>query len=278
MVFNRNFYMTSALCMALAVPSIAQDTPSADQILATVNGNEITLGHVIALIDELPDEYAEIPAGDLLSGVLDQMIQQVLLSEASEINEKLLTLSMENSERALLASRHLGTIIDTSVTQEALDAAYKEFVETTPPNLEWRASHILVETEDEAKALVTELEGGKDFAELAAEKSTGPSGPSGGDLGWFGKGRMVPEFEAAVSTLEAGQISVPVQTQFGWHVLKLFETRNHPPLEEISEEFANNIRQKAIESEITSLESKATVERAELNFDPSVVRDTTLLD
>lgn len=88
-----------------------------------------------------------------------------------------------------------------------------------------KASHILVKTEDEANALLDELESGKDFAELAKEKSWCPSKADGGDLGWFGKGQMVKEFEDAAFSMEKGEVSKPIKTQFGWHIIKLMDVQ-----------------------------------------------------
>jgi peptidyl-prolyl cis-trans isomerase C len=111
-----------------------------------------------------------------------------------------------------------------SISASDVKARYDKEVAATPPEEEISARHILVEAEEEAKALITELDAGKDFAELAKEKSTGPSAGNGGDLGYFTKGRMVPEFEAAAFALEKGQYGKePVKTQFGWHVIKVEE-------------------------------------------------------
>ncbi len=145
-------------------------------------------------------------------------------------------------------------MLDEALTDEVLQAAYDEKFADAEPTKEFNASHILVETEDEAKTLVTELEGGADFAELAKEKSTGPSGPNGGELGWFGAGMMVKEFEDVVMGMEVGAVSAPVQTQFGWHVIRLNETRmkDAPPLADVREELADEVQQQIIEETLTN--------------------------
>ena len=120
-------------------------------------------------------------------------------------------LALENERRALMAAEHMDVVLADAVTEDAVAAAYEKTYAGAAPEREFDASHILVETEDEAKALVTELDGGADFAELAKEKSTGPSGPRGGALGWFGTGQMVPEFENAVKDMEVGAVSAPDQ-------------------------------------------------------------------
>ena len=128
------------------------------------------------------------------------------------------------------------------VSDADIKARYEKEIAAVPPEEEISARHILLKTEEEAKAVITELDGGKDFAELAKEKSTGPSAGQGGDLGFFTKGRMVPEFEAVAFTLQAGEYSKePVQTQFGWHVIKVEERRETAP--PAFEEVADQVRQ-----------------------------------
>ena len=149
------------------------------------------------------------------------------------------------------------------------------------PEPEFNASHILVETKEEADAIKTELDGGADFAELAKEKSTGPSGPGGGSLGWFGPGMMVPAFEEAVAGMEAGSVSEPVETQFGWHVIKLNETRTAeaPALEGVREELETQIRQTKVQEAIESLTEAAEVDRsAAEGIDPSVLNNIEWLN
>ena len=136
-----------------------------------------------------------------------------------------------------------------------------------------------METEDEAKELVQGLKDGADFAELAKEKSTGPSGPNGGDLGWFTTGMMVAPFEEAVVAMEDGDISDPVQTQFGWHVINLIQTRmsEAPSLDSLKDELSAEIQDEAIRTKLESLEADATVERTE-GIDAAAMRMDELLD
>jgi len=118
------------------------------------------------------------------------------------------------------------------VTEAEVKARYDKEIAASPPEEEVSARHILLKTEEEAKAVIVELDAGKDFAELAKEKSTGPSAAQGGELGYFTKGRMVPEFEAVAFTLKAGEYAKePVKTQFGWHVIKLEDRRETAPPE-----------------------------------------------
>ncbi|CAN0587607.1 unnamed protein product, partial [Ectocarpus sp. 12 AP-2014] len=125
------------------------------------------------------------------------------------------------------------------------------------------------------------LQDGADFAEVAKTSSTGPSGPSGGELGWFSAGQMVPEFQTAVQDMEVGDISEPVQTQFGWHVIKLNETRipEAPSLDEVRGEIVSELEAQAIEDHVSALTEAADISRPDLSgIDPSVLQQTNLLD
>lgn len=267
-----------ALCAALATPVAAQDASS---VLATVGGVDITLGHLIVATENLPEQYQALPDEVLFTGILDQLIQQQALSQSlgDDLSSRA-ELGLENEMRAYRANIVLQGAADAAVTDEAVQAAYDEAVGSAEPQQEYNASHILVETEEEAAALIAQLTEGADFAELAQEFSTGPSGPNGGALGWFGAGRMVPEFEAAVMELEVGGVSAPVQTQFGWHVVILNETRElpAPALEDVREELAGALREAAVQEAMTALTDGAEVERAEVEIAPALIRDTSLLD
>ncbi|MFT5060540.1 MAG: peptidyl-prolyl cis-trans isomerase C, partial [Polaromonas sp.] len=263
-----------ALCASLATPVLAQD---ANSVLATVGGVDITLGHLIVATENLPDQYQELPDEVLFTGILDQLIQQQALSLS--LGDELSTrakLGLANEMRAYRANIVLQGAGDAAATDEAIQASYDEAIGNADAQLEYDAAHILVETEEEALALITQLEGGADFAELAQEFSTGPSGPNGGALGWFGAGRMVPEFEAAVITLEVGGVSAPVQTQFGWHVVKLNETRELEALslDEVREELSNGLREAAVQEAMIALTESVEVERPEIDIDPTMIRDT----
>lgn len=282
----RNFLAAtavSALMVFSAGVSFAQEDITADTVLASVNGTDITLGHVIVLRAQLPQEYQSLPDDVLFKGIIAQLIEQTLLADYAEANvadiPREITISLENERRALYASVQIDAAAARDISDEAIQAAYDAQYGNLPPEPEFNASHILVETEEEAQALIEELNGGADFAELAKEKSTGPSGPTGGELGWFGLGMMVEPFEAAVVEMEVGDISAPVQTQFGWHVLKLNETRDKPAptLEETRVAIMDSLRQAAVEAEIASLKEGADITQPPEGFDTALMRDTSLL-
>ncbi len=278
--------LTPALAQESTVPAADGAAPETgdvgtDTVLATVNGEAITLGHVIATRAALPEQYQALPDEILFEGILEQLIQQTLLEQAVGEISRATELRLENERRALIAGEKLDEVIADAVTEEALQKLYDETYANAEPETEYNASHILVETREEAEALIGKLNDGADFAELAREYSTGPSGPGGGALGWFSAGMMVKPFEEAVMALEPGTIGQePVQTQFGWHVIRLNETRDKPvpPLAEVAEELVQKLQDNAVEAALARLLEAADVERADLTgIDPSLLRNDDLL-
>ncbi|RPE64676.1 peptidyl-prolyl cis-trans isomerase C [Pacificibacter maritimus] len=278
MKYHTNVIAAALLgAFSIASSASAQDL-TADSVVAKVNETSITLGHVIAARGSLPAQYQELEDVQLFNGILDQLIQQELLKQSAGELSKAVTLQIENEERIVIAGAALQAAAANAVSEEDIQAAYDERFAEFEPGREYNAAHILVETEEEAAALVAELEDGADFAKLAQEKSTGPSGPNGGDLGWFGAGMMVAPFEDAVVALEPGTISAPVETQFGWHVIKLLDSRlqDVPPLEDLRDELASNLEEAAIRENIAQLQDAATIERTE-GIDPTAIRNDALI-
>ncbi len=276
-------YMASAaVAVALAFPVAAQDTPSLDTVVATVNGTDITLGHMIIARATLPEQYQQLPDEVLFEGILDQLVQQTALADTFEGDlPARVALSLDNETRSLIAGEVIENVMSDPLDEAAVQAAYDEQYAGQEAGEEYNASHILVETEEEAKAIKAELDDGADFAEIAREKSTGPSGPGGGSLGWFGAGMMVPTFEAAVVEMEVGGVSEPVQTQFGWHVIMLNETRalEAPALDSVRNEIELQLRQTRVQTQIDTITEAATVDRtAAEGIDPSVLKNIDWLE
>jgi peptidyl-prolyl cis-trans isomerase C len=285
--------LAGTLLLAFALPAAAQteapatapaDAPAvtADTVVATVNGTDITVGHMLVLRARLPQQYQALPPEALYDGILEQLIQQELLRSQGEELSRVGRLMLDNEERTLIAVQAAERIAAEKVTEEAIRTAYDESYAKQEPATEYNAAHILVETEAEAQTIVEELAGGADFAAIATERSKDPgSGQNGGDLGWFGLGMMVPEFEQAVVALEPGAVSAPVQSQFGWHVIRLNETRPVPipTLEEVREEIATGLEQQAVEAAIAELQESANITRAEPGqIDPAVIGNVNLLE
>lgn len=274
--------LTLAACVALLpLGAAAEEQVTAKSVLATVDGTDITLGNVISLRTRLPQQYQQLPDDVLLEGMIEQLIQQTVLMNTikDRMNAKTV-IGLENEKRAYLANAALDQLAQREVSEEELKAAYDERYDAMVPETEFDASHILVKTREEAEEIIKLLQDGADFATLAQERSTGPSGPGGGKLGWFGKGQMVKPFEDAVAELAIGEVSPPVETQFGWHVIKLNDMRNleTPTIEDVRADLTNELRQKSLEAEIARLTDAAKVTRTELTVDPSVIRDVDLLN
>ncbi len=264
-----------AVCASF--PAAAQD---ADTVVATVNGAEITLGQMIMARTTLPEQYQALPDEVLFNGILDQIIQQSVLAQTAEGElPTRIKIALENEQRALLAADVIESILTDAVTDETLQRAYEETFATAEPSREWNASHILVETEEEATALIERLDAGESFADLAQEASSDSSAANGGELGWFTSGMMVPEFEAAVIALEVGEVSAPVQTQFGWHVVTMNDTRlrDVPPLEEVTDQLRPQLEREAVQARLDALTAAATVERPGADLDPSLIKNLDLL-
>lgn len=272
--------LTAALF--LTCPASAADKPAPDTVLARVGETEITLGHVIAIRSGLPEQYAQIPPDALFDGILNQLVQQSLLAQSAGDEPSLLArLMVENETRAILASAAISDVMESAITEEAVKAAYEARYLNAEPATEYNAAHILVATQEEAQDLIGKLEAGQEFAALAKEFSTGPSGANGGDLGWFAEGMMVAPFFDAVAALEPGEVSPPVQTDFGWHVIRLNETRaqERPELEAVRAEIEDILRNEALEAHIAELEAKADIERADTSLiDPAVISDPSILE
>lgn len=271
----------AVLALGLGMAPARAEGPAADTLVATVNGKAITLGHMIVLRDQLPPQYQQLPDDVLFSGILDQLIQQSALEQAAEgslSRRDLLTL--DNERRGYVAGVALRAVMAGAVTDEALQAAWDARFKDAAPATEYNAAHILVDNEELAADLKSLIEGGADFATLAREHSTDPgSGAQGGDLGWFGLGQMVKPFEDAVVALEPGALGGPVQTQFGWHIVRLNETRQAavPTLEQMRDELAAEIERKAVDAHIADLTAKAEITRPGEGIDPATLRDLSLL-
>jgi peptidyl-prolyl cis-trans isomerase C len=279
MLKHATYFGALALSLAATV-SLAEDV-TANTVIATVGDTEITLGQMIITRAQLPQQYAELGDEVLFDGILDQLIQQQVLADALDVVPGRVDFAIQNERRSLMAGEMINNITDGAVTDAAIDAAYQARFADAEPSTEYNASHLLVETEEDAIAAKARITAGEDFADVAREVSTGPTGPNGGNLGWFGAGQMVPEFEAATMALSVGDVSDPVKTQFGWHVVTLLETRNKeiPTLESMRQDIFGEIQEAAIQARLTELTDAADVSKPDEGaFDPSLLSNLDLLD
>jgi len=255
--------LAAAMCVLAGVPAWAQQSSAT---VATVDGSPITEADVSATSVDLEAALQQYPPESHGEVVLDFLVNQKLMAAAAKkegIEETpafahRMTLVRERE----LRDAYFETAVRDGIGEEEIKEAYAKIEEQAAQDMEIHARHILVETEDAAKAIIEGLKGGADFAELAKEKSTGPSGPNGGDLGFFGRAGMAPAIYEAALALEPGEISAPVNTEFGWHVVKVEEKRpgTPPPLEQLREQIVEFlVRQKFLEL-ITELKAAAEID------------------
>jgi peptidyl-prolyl cis-trans isomerase C len=269
-----------ALILSLAVSApVRAEGETAATVVATVNGTDITLGQVVALASQLPEQYQQLGDDVLFKGIVDQLVQQLTIAQTVEGKlTKRDELVLENQRLAYLAGTTLQGVVEGAVTEEAIKAAYDARVAGLAPGIEYSAAHILVPDEQTAKDLKAQIDGGADFAELAKANSTDGSAANGGDLGWFGVGMMVKPFEDAVVAMKPGEVAGPIETQFGWHLIKLNETRDAAPptLDALRPEITDELQRKAVDDYVAKLTAEATVTRTD-GIDPALVRDQNLL-
>ena len=259
-------YVATALLsvsLAASLPALAQDRIA----VATLNGTTIWLDEIMAVAETLPPEYQQ----QGIAGIYDQLIDEVANSrlaaaaarEGGLDTEEDVASAMKMAADRVLAEAFITREVGKEITPEAIQTAYDTFVADTGSRETVTASHILVETEEEARAIIAQLNDGADFAQLAREKSTGPSGPNGGSLGTFGRGQMVPGFEVAAFEMPVGSYSAnPVQTQFGWHVIQVSENgiEEAPSLDQMRDQIAANLSRQSFARIVETLRVGSTVE------------------
>ncbi len=279
---------SAALAQTAAEPAepaaAAAPEYSIDSALAVVDGVTLTLGELIAIRRELPDQYQALPDEVLFNGIIEQMIDQMLLAQAGRKagleRRPAIALNLLNQQRATLADAYLREAVGARATPEAVEARYRELYLDAEPTPEVRAGHILVETEEVASELKAQLDAGADFAALAAEHGTDGTASQGGDLGWFAQSDMVPEFADAAFAMEPGTISAPVKTAFGWHLIRLDERRDRQPpaLDEVREEMMGELIQQAQAAVVAELRMKSAIVMPEPPLPSQSIRDDAMLD
>lgn len=259
-----NLFGLGALALGLALGTLPAGAAPADDatVVATVNGEAITLGQMRALKAGAGEQAAQLPNAALWDLLLDQITRQTAVAQQVTPTPKD-EAAMALQRRAFLASLALEKIAAPEPTEAELKAAYDQAYGQPGATQEYNASHILVDSEDAAKAVEADLAAGKDFGAVAQARSTGPSGPSEGDLGWFTLDQMVQPFADAVGKLKKGEVSAPVQTQFGWHVIKLNDSRTKeaPKFEDVRADLVQQVRRERVDAEITRVLGAAKVDK-----------------
>ncbi len=246
----------------------AQNAP----IVAQVNQEEISLETLIHAINDLPKEIQSQPFLSYYEDLLERVIDIKLISqEAEKINladDASVQAAIEYVTEKILMQAYLAKYVQENITEESLKNSYKNYIADVTSREEVKASHILLDTEVDALLVIKQLNNDESFEELAKMKSKGPSGPSGGDLGWFRRGQMVPAFENEAFNLAPEEISQnPVQTQFGWHVIKVFEKRipEAPSFESVKVKLIQDNERRLISKRIQELRKVASIEKMTSN-------------
>ncbi|MBN9583827.1 MAG: peptidylprolyl isomerase [Afipia sp.] len=266
----------AAICLTAVLgsglPVRAQD---ANPVLAKVNGAEIRQSDLAVAEEELGPSLQQMDPATRRENLISFLIDMKIVAKAAET--KKVADSNEFKQRLafardrLLMDSLLATEGKAAVTDDAMKKVYEEATKQVSGEKEVHARHILVPTEEEAKAIKAELDKGADFAKLAKEKSKDPGAADGGDLGFFTKEQMVPEFSAVAFALEPGKISDPVKSQFGWHVIKVEEKRDRKPptFDQVKGQIENFVVRKAQADYVTKLRGEAKVERLDKKDQPA---------
>ena len=262
---------TFAVAASVAIAGAALADP---KVLATVDGAPITQEDVaVAMADIGPGLPQKLDPPQRQKYVLEYLIDLKLAAKKAEADKLNQTPEFERKlayyREKLAMEELLGSVAKAATTEDAERKAYDEAAKAEPPQQEIHARHILVPTEEEATKALARVKAGEDFAKVANEISK-DAGGDGGDLGWFTKDRMVPEFSNAAFKLKEGEISEPVKTQFGWHIIKIegARTKTFPPFEQVKEQAARYVAQKAQSEEVAELHKAAKIEMFDADGKP----------
>lgn len=262
-----------AILALAAVPSGVASAQS-DPVIAKVNGTEVKQSDLTAAEEELAGQLPPMPPEAKRDYLVTYVADMLLVAKAAE-DRKLgetaeFKRKMANARSKLLMEALLQAEAKTAVTDEAMKKVYDEAIKQMADEEEVSARHILVETEDEAKKILADLKKGADFVAIAKEKSKDPgSKENGGDLGFFGKEQMVPEFANAAFKLDKGQLSEPVKSQFGWHIIRVDDKRKKQPptFDQVKDQIQTFVQRRAQAEMITKLRESAKIERLDAKPD-----------
>jgi peptidyl-prolyl cis-trans isomerase C len=256
-----------ALAVVLAASSTIVRAQESDPVVARANGVDIRQSDLALAEDEVGASMPQMPPDQKREYLITYLADIIILSQAAD-QQKLGDRDEVKHRIAFERNKVLmETLLDgagkAAVTDDAMHKVYDDAVKQMAPEEEVRARHILVATEGEAKDIEAQLKNGADFATLAKEKSKDPGAAEGGDLGYFTKDQMVPEFADAAFKLDKGQISDPVKTQFGWHIIKVEDKRIKPTptYDEVKTQLETFVAHKAQADLVQKLRSAANIER-----------------
>ena len=262
-----------ALCIAMPAQAAKAKKAQTDLVIATVNGNNITLSEIEKVQTSNP-QLSALPLESVYEPLLDNLIDLNIVTAAAK-SEKLQKTPefkemLQDLEEQLLARYYLEQQAKKEQTKDKLEALYEQFKKDNPPQEEMSAAHILLKTEKEAQDVIKQLEKGADFAELANKVSEN-KGLEGGELGYFSRELMVPEFSEAAFAMKEGEISKkPVKTKFGYHVIKAGPRRlsETPKYEDVEKELIQMQATQSIQETIQKLRKKAKIVKIPVKFGP----------
>ena len=266
----RQIFIAALALVFLSGPDAVAQNQISEGTVATVDGIAITYNDVSLVEDELMAVYGQLPEEQRFQTLVGYMVNRILASEAAKKagleNDADVAKIKAFMERKALQDVYIAKMLMERVREEDVTAYYGKEIVNGPVEEEVRARHILLDNREAADAVVADLENGADFAALAKERSKGPSGPSGGDLGYFSKQSMVPAFSDAAFKLAAGETSPPVQTQFGWHVIRVEDRRNRPvpPFDQVRDQIYQLLISEAQRDIYHEMRAKASVDLVDM--------------
>ncbi len=266
----RQIFIAALALVFLSGPDAVAQNQISEGTVATVDGIAITYNDVSLVEDELMAVYGQLPEEQRFQTLVGYMVNRILASEAAKKagleNDADVAKIKAFMERKALQDVYIAKMLMERVREEDVTAYYDKEIKNGPVEEEVRARHILLDNREAADAVVADLENGADFAALAKERSKGPSGPSGGDLGYFSKQSMVPAFSDAAFKLAAGETSPPVQTQFGWHVIRVEDRRNRPvpPFDQVRDQIYQLLISEAQRDIYDEMRAKASVDLVDM--------------
>lgn len=244
-------------------------------VVAIVDGTNVTRADIDRYIQSMPNNVRQIPPQALYPMALEQVISARLVQnradQASLANDPEVLQQLDEVRQQIIRNVYIQRTVDAQISDDKLKSAYNDYVKAQGDVEERHARHILVDSEEKAKELIAKLDDGAEFSVLAKENSIGPTAPKGGDLGWFAKGDMVPEFDVAAFSLKKGAYSQkPVKTQFGWHVIQIEDARKRPApsFEEVKPMLQAQLRREVLEGLLGKWREVADIQTFDMNGNP----------
>ncbi|MGH1377675.1 MAG: peptidylprolyl isomerase [Alphaproteobacteria bacterium] len=251
-------------------------------VLAEIYGEQIKRLDVVALINTMPPQMQQIPSDQLFQLALEQIINNKIIDDNAKSSglekDPEVVEQLEKVKTQIIRNKYLEDVIKSKLTDQRLLEQYDSYLANFPEVEEVKVAHILVESEKLAKSLIAKLNKGGSFADLAKENSTDGSADDGGNLGYFAKTDVVPEFAEAAFALKPGTYSKnPVKTDFGFHIIKVDEKRVRPPasLEEAKPYMKQELQRSILDETLKSLRQEVEIKRFDMNGNPIVQAEDT---